>query len=1160
MAHATRLAARYLSPLLLLVPGCTEGAPSADSTTVQGVSIPEESEAIGTLQLQSSAMFKQAKYCPSGVQCVSADIDDDDRNDIVRLDESGALGTPGGVWVARGDGWGFGNSRLMGWCEPKDDCTLGDVDGDGRPELIGFRPYAGEAYYVRLRDDAKGELIQFGKGLCWEGSHCQVADLNRDGRADVVELNDNGLRVFDNLAKGGLGKPRILGGGVCKEATCRLGDIDGDRIPDLVRLPKDDQGAVDFVHLDEKRFGTATPWLDGACSDGRCDLADVLGTGTLQLLSVEGKYLRLFGYRAKGESLELTLKLPISCGTGERCWWSDATADGRADFWRQTLKGNLLIYPMRDLVGTLQATVLDYTLLTQRYGQGVNKEFETALFESIHTDLDFPKEWDEQFGPERFSWPADVVRMSDAAYASDSMRLINRANGSVASLLGRLPSESALTDGIEQRRWQRAMGQIVAARTALLSDALGATRRAGVGRCGNVVVHDHYLLDDGEHISPGYLARYYDAFREPDQRLRVSQASAALTAIWEGFRCLSQAELNSLELAYVEALTTTLADLQDRAHPVLARRMWDRSLPLTLLFFEAVQHHTVPQTWRLLQLRFDRGVPLLPDLPPRGFDFAAAAADAACETLWCELYRSSARSLPENRVLTLDEIGVWLPNLGDNRLERFEAFAERLMPGLIDLRRLGEGDCMLGEVLRFGMRCPSERTCDAPSAALATYPGMSVDPAPGVLGSDLTHLMTDRTSLPTHNGCDGGSSGSSPAAPLAGCGGPPMRTRAGAFSPDPMMDRMFRCALASTHVDMDFELSADCLVVQGDPSSGGSGGTSGAGGAGGSGGTGGSSGPGGTAGTGGTGSAGSGPDPSDDLEKPSTKIEMLRLFTGAGSVNGRTSYDFALAMVKAIRNRGIGPVPTVGQVMDQMRASASDYFGPGATRLYADPKAHLRGGIPHVGGTNGDNDIIYNPNLMGEAAAEFNDKFGGTTHDFVTTFLSHEFVHVVMNEMAGAGIISKVWLNDSRSVHDTITRPLLGRSCGIDQDCSSSCGLGDAIARRFASCVEGDPGTLSEDVRCRFAQDYCDGRGHGDMGGYVTGTGCTGSPNVSVNSECFAVNCADPGSVTSACCGAISGGLPPSVFFIPRVDPGPMPPRPGLIIDGLPWADGYPLP
>ncbi len=1166
MAIRAPRTARYLSSLFFLLPGCGSGpVPQADlGTSTRAVSIPAESEAIGSLKLEATPLFYGKLWCPSGVQCASADIDDDQRLDIVRIDSVGALGSEGAVWVARGDGWSFGKPRIMGWCDPKDHCTLGDVDGDGQLELIGFRPYAGEAYFIRLQEDAKGKAEFMHKGLCHEGARCQAVDLNRDGLAELVELSqDGGVRVFDNLGKGSFDKPRVLDKGVCSNADCRIADLDADGVAELVRLPKHDQGPVSVVWLGAKRFGETELWLKSACDNGRCELADFTGTGASELLSHEGKSLRVLGYRAKGESFELTLKLPVTCAATDHCWWSDATADGRADLWRRTSAGHLYVYPMRDLVSNLQAVALDYTLLAQRYGRGVNREFEQHLFFGIHAAMGIPQDWDRKFGPARFDWPADVTRLSDADYDAKSLPLWHRGQSMIQSIFLAMPAESRLTDGIEQRRWQRAMGHVIAARTSLFSDPVGTTRRAGVGRCGNVVVHDQYALDDGEHVAPSYIARYYDAFREPDQRRRVSDATAALTAVWEGFRCLSQEELGKLEGAFVEAVNTTLLDLQSRGQPVLARRMWDRSLPLALIFFDAVQHFTVPQTWRLLQIRFEAGVPLMPDLPPRGFNFAEAASDAACRTLWCQLYRSSARSLPENRVLTLDEIGVWLANVGDNRLERFDALADRLLPGLVDLRHLGEGDCMLREVLTFGMRCPSDDTCGSPGLALSPYPGTPGDPVPGGLGSDLTHLMTDRGTLPTHNGCDGSGGSESPAPPIAGCGGPPMRTRAGAFSPNPEMDRIFRCSLSGTEVQMDYELTPECLVIQdGDDSggSGGSGGSAGSGGDGGAGGTAGDGGAGGTAGAGGAGGGdGTGADSaSTDINSTSTQDELYRLFA-SGAAGGRSATQIAEAIVNGIRARGVGRVPTVGEVLDLMRNNAADYFGPTRWRTVRDPNVTFRG-QPHPGGTDSNNDIRYNPAMLQDTAESFISEHGGTVHDFVMTFAIHEYIHVTVNELAQSNAIDGSWLHDFTNVHTSITQPLLGRSCGIDQDCGSSCGLGDAIAKRFANCVAGDPSTLSEDVRCRLAQDYCDDRGHGDLRGYVTAGGCTGSPSVNINSECFAVICTDTGSVSSACCGAISGGAPPSVFFIPRVDPGPMPPRPGLLIDGLPWAAGASLP
>lgn len=130
------------------------------------------------------------------------DVDGDDRPDIVGF---GAAG----VYVARNTGSSFAAPTLWsqafgagaaagGWRGDRHPRTLADVNGDGLPDIVGF----GEtATYVALNRGTS-----FGAGPRWTddfGSRewtmgwmpRSVVDVNRDGRADVVGFARDGVHV-----------------------------------------------------------------------------------------------------------------------------------------------------------------------------------------------------------------------------------------------------------------------------------------------------------------------------------------------------------------------------------------------------------------------------------------------------------------------------------------------------------------------------------------------------------------------------------------------------------------------------------------------------------------------------------------------------------------------------------------------------------------------------------------------------------------------------------------------------------------------------------------------------------------------------------------------------------------------------------------------------
>ena len=978
--------------------------------------------------------------------------------------------------MAVGNGWGLGSPALRGSCDADAICTVGDVDGDEKLELVGFRPgKQGDVYYVKLGAEPKlnQELPWHGDFCTGDKSQCQVADVTGNGLADLVWMKPNGGVAVALNQQGQVGSQLDLEEGTCSSDICQLADVDGDKQVELVAQTA--TGAIWVYQLSSADFGKRSLWRDSSPgSQQRFSFSDVLGNGFAELLIPEQDGARVYISGESGFVPSFFLNLP-SCGSGSRCFWADAVGNGRSDYWLIRAAGDLVIYPYRDRLEVLEANALSLSQLAQRRGRYQRKTRDELFRLMILEAVNGPPSWDGTFSGDDSTWP-DLDAVDEATFNTEAPPLITAINTGIGEVFGALPTESELTDLPEQRRFQRAVGRIIAARTTLFAGDMGATKRAGIDRCGNVVLHDEYLGADGEHVEPSYFGRYYDAFRLPEQPQRVEATVGALTAIWEGTRCLSQDELARLEAAYVEALVVTMLDLKDRGHPILARRMWDRSLPLSLVLFDAVHHFAVPQTWRLLQLK--SGSFSLPDGPTPGFDFAAAAADSACDTLWCQFYRHESRG-PGGESLTLDEIGLWLPNLqNDWRMERFNSLGEHIIPGLLDLRHLGEGDCALFEVVSLGFTCPSDRTCNAPDEAAA--PTVStLEPQPGMPGSEFSHLNTDRATLPSENDCASGG-GSPSGGPIAGCGGPPLRSMSGRFSVDPAIDRIFRCGMKTASgiqsVTMDFSVNPDCLLGQG--------GTSGAGGAGGVGGTAGMSGGGGT--------GGESHEATNAVEDSSTQNEHLNLWTN-GSGAGHDRAVIVQKMIEAFAAQG--QTVSAATIISYMERLAPDYFGAGRSKLVPgniQGRAFATVSNPETG----ESVIYFNEQAIGPDADRFTTQHGVTNQAYVDTALIHEFIHVVIDQMTfDDELDTGVWFANPDLTHSEIHRPLNlhNRSCGTDGGaCGASCGLAEALARRLSDCLEEARPATPADIRCDFQVDYCADRVNGGVNGFSLGNQCHG--------------------------------------------------------------------
>jgi hypothetical protein len=127
------------------------------------------------------------------------------------------------------------------------DVALADVNGDGKPDVITASA-AGLSVYP---GDGKGH---FGPAIVTAGpaGQMRVADLNGDGRADVIITTvGGGLSVYLGNADGTL-TPAAPGNGLTLSDVVTIADVNGDGKPDLIVAamePFTQGGQIDQVFL-----------------------------------------------------------------------------------------------------------------------------------------------------------------------------------------------------------------------------------------------------------------------------------------------------------------------------------------------------------------------------------------------------------------------------------------------------------------------------------------------------------------------------------------------------------------------------------------------------------------------------------------------------------------------------------------------------------------------------------------------------------------------------------------------------------------------------------------------------------------------------------------------------------------------------------------------
>ena len=282
------------------------------------------------------------------------DVNGDGKADLVIYNHN-----TGTVWVALSDGMRFGPPRVwardLAWGALGMIVELADINGDGRADVITFVHGSGDppetAYvYVAL---STGNSFQddnrvWHDGFCIAEQICKVADLNGDGKADLIAFTPNFGLVWVSLSTGnGFGPNAIRHNFFCiRFEVCEVGDVEGDGRSDLILFKPHAPG------IEKGNVLVASSVVDGGfapvryghgffCIDGEwCRVGDLNGDRRADILLIKG-----FG------STPLSLEVLVSLSNGNQfvnaqpfSWASfvpgsgiglaalaDVNGDGRAD-------------------------------------------------------------------------------------------------------------------------------------------------------------------------------------------------------------------------------------------------------------------------------------------------------------------------------------------------------------------------------------------------------------------------------------------------------------------------------------------------------------------------------------------------------------------------------------------------------------------------------------------------------------------------------------------------------------------------------------------------------------------------------------------------------------------------------------------------------------
>jgi hypothetical protein len=181
-------------------------------------------------------------------------------------------------------------------CQPGETCKLADVNRDGKADVIAFTPQASwPTANVSLSNGTNGFLprTQWSWFFCQNGEQCDVGDFDHDGNADVVAFTGGASpSVWVGYSNGvnGFGQAQQISTGFCSSGdVCRAADINGDGAADLVRFTQGPSAEVWVQYSPITRGATFLPpyqLATGFCRTGEtCDLGDVNGDGLVDLIA-----------------------------------------------------------------------------------------------------------------------------------------------------------------------------------------------------------------------------------------------------------------------------------------------------------------------------------------------------------------------------------------------------------------------------------------------------------------------------------------------------------------------------------------------------------------------------------------------------------------------------------------------------------------------------------------------------------------------------------------------------------------------------------------------------------------------------------------------------------------------------------------------------------
>jgi RHS repeat-associated protein len=339
-------------PLSQLTSVTMTGLRDADGQLLPGGTLPPVSLTYSVPAAPRSWMLDGGGWVLEQRGVALVDVDGDGADDLLRLE-------PGNVAWRKNLGGRFGAAQPFGNANALELSKVRflDIDGDARPEVVRLVDDQWRAYPIAGTALGDGRALAGTRGIGLGGGSTVLADIDGDGRIDVIEAVTSGLTMRRGVPLG-LGPPAFLPPINAAEAYVEPGvsgvrflDANGDGLADVVYLT--DAWMKVYLGRGNGTFEPYAkvfyPWGTGAIPLDHIHLVDLDRDGVLDLLRVDAGKVRWFAGLAGFRFERLPRQLDRPPGTDAEVRITFADIDGNGS--QEVVWSNLSAMWALDLAG-----------------------------------------------------------------------------------------------------------------------------------------------------------------------------------------------------------------------------------------------------------------------------------------------------------------------------------------------------------------------------------------------------------------------------------------------------------------------------------------------------------------------------------------------------------------------------------------------------------------------------------------------------------------------------------------------------------------------------------------------------------------------------------------------------------------------------------------